>query len=124
MNKIVLKSHDIAPIQRAAELLQEDITRPYTISILAREVGINTFKLSSGFKQLYKLTIFQFRLKLRLKLAVQLLEDTDFSIKQIAYKTGFDSRDSLARVFKQKLGRSPSQWRSSNCSVSIREPFI
>src|SRR6185437_10904903 len=115
---------DIAPIKRAAEVLEKDITRPYPLAVLAREVGINTFKLSTGFKQVYKLTVFQFRLKLRLSLAVQLLENTDFSIKQIAFKTGFDSRDSMARAFKQKLGRTPSQWRYSNCSASIPESFI
>lgn len=115
MNKQVIKSYDLPNLERAVQLLQKDVARPFTISSLALEVGINTSKLTSGFKQLYNQTIYQFRLSLRLKLAQQLLEDTDLSVKQIAYKTGFDSRDSLTRCFKKKLKRSPREWKNSQC---------
>ena len=99
-------------IHEAVKILEKDPSRYFTVSALALEVGINSFKLREGFKQLYNNTVYQFRLRLRLQLAMQLLEETDLTVEQIAYKTGFESRDSLTRCFKKKLSRSPSEWRS------------
>jgi transcriptional regulator GlxA family with amidase domain len=99
-------------LTRAVEILRLDVARPFTISALALEVGINSYKLREGFKQLYNMTVYQFRLYLRLEVAMQLLEDTDLTIEQIAYKVGFDSRDSLSRCFRKKFSRSPREWRN------------
>lgn len=111
MKKIILKGRDFPLIHKVADLLKKDVTKPFTISELAREVGINTQKLNFGFKEVYNLSIYQYRVSLQVQLGLQLLEETDLSIKEIAYKTGFDSRDSMARVFKKKLGRCPTDWR-------------
>ena len=112
MKKEFIKSFDIPYIRQAVDILEKDPARSYTVFSLALEVGINTFKLREGFKQLYNQTIYQFRLRLRLRLVMQLLEDTDLTIAQIAYKTGFDSRDSLTRCFRKKFRRSPREWRN------------
>jgi AraC family transcriptional activator of pyochelin receptor len=112
MKREFIKSYDIPHIHEAVKILEKDPSRSFTVSALALEVGINSFKLREGFKQLYNNTIYQFRLRLRLRLAMQLLEETDLTIEQIAYKTGFDSRDSLSRCFRKKLSCSPSEWRS------------
>jgi transcriptional regulator GlxA family with amidase domain len=111
MKRGVIKSHDLPFIQAAAQILQKDPARSFTVSSLALEAGINTFKLQIGFKELFNQTIYQYRINLKLEMAISLLEDTDLSIKQIAYKTGFDSRDSLSRCFRKKFNRSPKAWR-------------
>lgn len=117
LKKEHLKSCDIPYIHHAVEILKKDPARSFTISALAMEVGINSFKLREGFKQLYNQTIYQFRLDLRIRIAMDLLESTDLTVKQIAHRTGFDSRDSLGRCFRKKLRCSPRQWRarSSTC---------
>jgi transcriptional regulator GlxA family with amidase domain len=114
MKREVIKSYDLPFIHHAAQILQNDPSKSFTVSSLALEVGINSFKLREGFKRLYRSTIYQFRLSLRLQLVIQLLEETDLTIEQIAYKTGFDSRDSLSRCFKKKTNRSPRVWRIEN----------
>jgi transcriptional regulator GlxA family with amidase domain len=112
MKREVIKSYDLPFIHHAAQILKKDPARSFTVSSLALEVGINSFKLREGFKRLFRSTIYQYRLSLRLQLVMQLLEDTDLTIEQIAYKTGFDSRDSLSRCFRKKIHRSPSEWRN------------
>jgi AraC family transcriptional activator of pyochelin receptor len=112
MKREFIKSYDIPYIHEAVKILEKDPSRYFTVSALALEVGINSFKLREGFKQLYNNTVYQFRLRLRLRFAMQLLEETDLTIEQIAYKTGFDSRDSLSRCFRKKFGCSPSEWRN------------
>jgi AraC family transcriptional activator of pyochelin receptor len=112
MKREFIKSYDIPFIQEAVKILEKDPAKSFTVTALALEVGINSFKLREGFKQLYNNTVYQFRLRLRLQLAMQLLEETDLTIEQIAYKTGFESRDCLTRCFRKKLGRSPTEWRN------------
>ena len=109
-----IKSFDIPYIQHAVEILKKDPSRAFTISSLALEVGINSFKLREGFKQLYNKTIYKFRLELRIWMAMDLLENTDLTVEQVAHKTGFDSRDSLGRRFRKMLRCSPTEWRSKS----------
>ena len=104
-----IKSYDFPFILEAQKILAAEPARQLTITALALEVGINTFKLRIGFKQLFKTTIHQYRLELRLNLAKQLLAETDLTISEIAYKTGFESRDGFARCFRRKCRESPRE---------------
>ena len=113
MKAETIKSYDFPYILEAQKLLDADPARQLTISALALEVGINSFKLRVGFKQLFKITIHQYRLDLRLALAKRLLSETDLTISEIAYKTGFDSRDGFARGFRRRFRESPREWRKS-----------
>jgi AraC family transcriptional activator of pyochelin receptor len=107
----IIKSYDFQFIMEAQKILAADPGRQLTITALALEVGINSFKLRMGFKQLFKTTIHQYRLDLRLNIATKLLSETDLTISEIAYKTGFDSRDGFARCFRRKFQESPREWR-------------
>ena len=111
MNRDKIKSYDFPHIIEAHKILVADPGRQLTITALALEVGINTFKLRVGFKQLFKMTIHQYRLDLRLDIAKKLLSETDLTISEIAYKTGFDSRDGFARCFRRRYQESPREWR-------------
>jgi AraC family transcriptional activator of pyochelin receptor len=113
MKKTKIKSYDFPYIVEAEKILVADPGRQLTITALALEVGINSFKLRVGFRQLFKTTIHQFRLKLRLGMAKQLLTETDLAISEIAYRTGFDSRDGFARCFRRKFRESPRDWRKN-----------
>jgi AraC-like DNA-binding protein len=113
MNRDTIKSYDFPYIIEAEKILVADPGRQLTITALALEVGINTFKLRVGFKQLFNTTIHQYRLDLRLNVAVKLLSETDLTISEIAYKTGFDSRDGFTRCFRRKYQESPREWRKA-----------
>jgi transcriptional regulator GlxA family with amidase domain len=111
MKRQVIKSHDLPFLRQAAEIIRKDLARSFTISDLAMEVGINSTKLREGFKQIYSQTIGQYRLRVKLSKALQLLEDTDLNLAEIAFKAGFDSRDSFGRCFRKQFNQSPREWR-------------
>jgi AraC-like DNA-binding protein len=113
MKALTIKSYDFPYILEAQKILADNPARQLTITGLALEVGINSFKLRVGFKQLFKTTIHQYRVDLRLNLAINLLSETDLTISEIAYKTGFDSRDGFARCFRRRFQESPREWRKS-----------
>ncbi len=82
-----IKSYDIPYIVAAREMIDADPKRHLTITDLALQVGINTFKLKQGFKEIFNNTIHQYRLEVRLAIAKKLLEETDLTIEEIAYKS-------------------------------------
>jgi AraC family transcriptional activator of pyochelin receptor len=116
MKEETIKSYDFPYIFEAQKILNSNPGRQLTITALALEVGVNSFKLRVGFKQLFKITIHQYRLDLRLSLAKQLLSQTDLTISEIAYKIGFDTRDGFGRCFRRKFHESPRAWRNSKNS--------
>lgn len=50
---------------------------------------------------------------IRLEKAKELLETSDIPVSEAAYKTGFNSPSNFAKVFSEKYGITPSQFRRS-----------
>lgn len=50
----------------------------------------------------------------RLEVAAQLLQDTDFSIFDIAVQTGFNSQAYFSKCFKAVYGCAPSEYAETN----------
>ncbi|MBP3742789.1 MAG: helix-turn-helix transcriptional regulator, partial [Treponema sp.] len=50
----------------------------------------------------------------RLEKARQLLESTDLSIKEITAEVGYNDQNYFSRIFKNKYGLSPKEYRKVN----------
>lgn len=53
----------------------------------------------------------QYHLELKLLKAKELLVSTDKSVKEICFETGFQSCNYFSRLFKEKIGVNPSEFR-------------
>lgn len=51
--------------------------------------------------------------EIRFRLAIELLEKTQFSIKQVASRAGFNNANSFSRAFKAQYGKTPLEWRQN-----------
>jgi AraC family transcriptional activator of pyochelin receptor len=120
MKRKTIKSYDFPYVFEAQKILTVDPSRQLSITALALEVDVNTFKLRVGLKQLFKTTIHQYRLELRLEMVRQLLTETDLTVSEIAYKTGVASRDRFARCFRRKFSESPGRMAKKYISFSGR----
>ena len=110
-NYLHLKSSDRDSINQAKELMAENMVDPLTINQLAKKVGINTFKLKNGFKQLYGTTIFGYLRDIRLARARVLLEDKELNISEIANAVGYSNPSHFSVAFRKKYGCNPSELR-------------
>lgn len=109
-----IRESDKQRIREVKELMAENMINPLTINQLGRKVGINTFKLKTGFKQLYGTTIFGYLRDLRLEKARTLLEDREMNISQIANEVGYANPSHFTAAFKKKFGCNPSALRCFN----------
>jgi len=79
---------------------------------LARELGVGYSWFRHTFTAHTGLSPHQYLLEFRLVSARTLLAETEWSVKEIALKTGFEDEHYFSRLFRQKLNVTPSQWRS------------
>ncbi|MFW9259410.1 helix-turn-helix transcriptional regulator [Nostoc sp. CALU 546] len=101
---------DVERIYQAKEILLGNLENPPSLIDLARQVGINEFKLKRGFRQVFGTSAFKYLHNYRLEKAKQLLALGDMKIEEVAFRVGFDSRSYFALAFRKKFGLNPKQY--------------
>jgi transcriptional regulator GlxA family with amidase domain len=75
---------------------------------LARVSGVSEAHFARSFKEAFGVPPHRYLLTRRVERAVALLRDTDLSITQIAFETGWESLGTFGRTFRDITGESPS----------------
>lgn len=107
------KLYDFDAIKKAKEIMETDPSEHLVISRLADKAGINEFKLKIGFKEIFGISPYKYLIKIRLDRAKLLLEETDYTIREIADKVGFGTYNGFSMCFRNAFGVLPSQYRNS-----------
>ncbi|KXJ62214.1 MAG: hypothetical protein AXW14_00060 [Alteromonas sp. Nap_26] len=90
----------------------------WTLESLAELGAMSRSKFAETFKAAVGQTPNDYIISLRVSLAQKLLKK-DKSINFVAYEVGYEHGSALARVFKKKLGVSPTQWlQTENSTMS------
>ena len=92
------RSQQLSLIDDIHAYLVENIDRKITIDELAAEFAINTTTLKEMFKSVYGTSIAAHIKEHRMKLASELLCETDLSIGEIASEVGFESRSRTCSI--------------------------
>jgi len=106
------KLYDIPALELARSIIEKDPFSHIHIPMLADKAGINEFKLKIGFRELFQTSPYQYRLRLCLERAKELLENTDDTIDQIACKVGFDTYSGFSTAFKKAYNIPPTTYRN------------
>jgi AraC family transcriptional regulator, transcriptional activator of the genes for pyochelin and ferripyochelin receptors len=105
-----LNANDVARLHDVKQLLAERIEDPPSISELSVLVGINTRKLTSGFKRLFGQSIYGYLQTLRLETAWRMLSTGEASVSSVAYQVGY-SPAHFSVAFRKKYGFAPKEMR-------------
>ena len=92
------------------EYIQNNFSYNITLSDLTKLSGISISQLERYFKIIYNLTPRQMICKVRLEMAVELL-DSELSITEISQRCGYTDHSAFCRQFKNHTGFSPSLYR-------------
>jgi AraC-like DNA-binding protein len=104
---IKLKEQDIEKIYRIAELLAST-DKKYTLQELVDQHNISAYKLKKGFKQIYRHSLRRHRHEEKMRLALQLVNNGQYSIKQVAYILHYYPQN-FVRAFKKRFGYTPGR---------------
>ncbi len=80
---------------------------------LGEVFGYHPVYLGEIFRRQYGQTLHAAIIGARIDLACRWLTQTDRSVEQIAFDTGFTSRSHFCTAFRRVMGSSPGQWRRS-----------
>lgn len=97
---------------RVILLMQETLERPLTIAALAEQAGTSAKAVDRLFQRHVGVSPHAFYLGLRVQRAAHLLRQTELSVEEIAYASGFASSSHLARHFRQRMGVSPLHYKN------------
>lgn len=84
-----------------------------TLEWAADYVGFSKFHFTRLFKDYTDVTFYDYLLHRRMQAARVLLSDTNKSVTEIAFQSGFNNLTSFTRSFKKYTGLTPSQYRLS-----------
>lgn len=98
-------------IARSKEFIREHYHENITLESVANHVYMNPFYFSAFFKKHTNQNFKEYVNGLRLDNARKLLATTNLHPSDIAEKTGFKNIRSMNRVFKEVLGKTPSEYR-------------
>lgn len=96
-----------------AEIMQNNFTYNLNLTEYAKLAckSVPTFKRE--FKKIFNDTPAKWVLKKRIAFATELLEISSLTVAEIGIECGFENQTHFSRVFKEKMGVSPSQFRTN-----------
>jgi AraC-like DNA-binding protein len=98
-------------IGQALALLHKEPAEPWTISELARRVGLSRTRLAERFRHFLEESPMAYLAKWRLKLGAEILQSTEDSVAEIAATVGYGSEAAFNRAFKREFDCPPAQYR-------------
>ncbi|MFL9911362.1 GlxA family transcriptional regulator [Paraburkholderia sp. RL17-337-BIB-A] len=99
-------------VRASAQWLKENCGRPISVSEVVRVAAMSQRNFLRYFKQEIGVTPSEFLLQTRLEMTSRLLAETDFQIDRIAKRCGWINGDRLAKIFRKRMGHTPSEYRA------------
>jgi AraC-like DNA-binding protein len=98
-------------IGQALALLHKEPADPWTISNLARRVGLSRTTLTERFRHFLDESPMAYLTKWRLALGAEKLQSTGDSVAEIAAAVGYNSEAAFNRAFRREFDCPPAQFR-------------
>lgn len=112
-NIVGLLQDDISNLFKARELLTTRYEKPPTITELSSVIGMNETKLKKSFKQIFKISIYQYAQYTRMLKAKELLESRKYNASEVAYLVGYANLTHFGEAFKKHFDILPGQYLNS-----------
>ena len=121
---MVLKEVKLTPVhtdktamERILDYCENNYRERITLDSMARELFLSKFYISRLFTDELGVSFCSYINSLRIEETVKLLTTTDMSITDICFDTGFSSTRTFNRVFYDRIGVSPKEYRESQRNV-------
>jgi len=103
----------MAKFTRLLAYIEKNLSRRLTLAELAEEFHLNPAYLSHLFAQKMGLPLIAYCNRRRIRLAIDLIWSSDYSVSEIADKTGIGDVANFSKMFKRATGLSPFEYRKS-----------
>jgi transcriptional regulator GlxA family with amidase domain len=98
-------------VQRAIELMGSQLERRWTVSALARSVGLSRPAFARRFVESTGLSPLRYLTRCRMERAAELLRDSDLHLAGLAEQVGYSSEFAFNRAFRRHHRVAPGSYR-------------
>lgn len=114
-SKINVTPLDEKLMQKAIRYVEDNLSRSdLSVEELSSELGMSRVHLYKKMVSITGKTPIEFIRIIRLKRAAQLLAESQLSIAEITYQTGFNNLNLFRKYFKNEFGLLPSEYQSKH----------
>lgn len=103
---------DETHVKRACDYIQAHFAEDFTLADLADHLELHPNYVSTIFRKVCGTSFSRYRKRLRMEEACRLIRETNDKFYLIGSKVGYPDAVSFARVFKEEIGCTPSEYRS------------
>ena len=105
------KHPDLVFVNAVKQLILDNLGSLPNLSEIARSVGTYREKLTLMFREQTGMTVFAFIREARIARGVELLQQTEIDVQDIALLIGFHNAGNFATAFRERRGVTPSAYR-------------
>jgi len=98
-------------LARALALLHRNPARQWTVTGLAKEVGLSRTRLAERFRHFLRMSPIAYLTDWRMRLGAEALQRTEKSVLEVALDVGYSSEAAFNRAFKRTYETPPAQFR-------------
>jgi len=96
----------------AKDILHSSYTDNLDLDALSRSAFLSVPQLVRQFKTVFHTTPYQYLIRIRLKNAADILQNTRKPVHEIAWQCGFENTSAFCRAFKSVYGEQPMNFRN------------
>ena len=111
------KEKKISYVEEALRYIEANYAHSVNIQVIADHLNIERTYLYRLFKDITGVSPQEYLLDYRIRRACSLLKETDLPVSDIARSVGYGDALYFSRLFKQKKGSPPSQYRKGQASL-------
>lgn len=106
-----LVKRELKLVRQIGKEISKNPSFDYSLEQLSSDYSLSQVKLQDGFKFLFNRTVTEYIRHVRLETSRELIRTTDLNISQIVYTIGFTSRSYFSKIFKEKYGLTPFEYK-------------
>lgn len=96
-------------LKKAISFIRLNYPSDITVSEVAKQAGVGERHLRNLFSRHLDLSPLDYLNQIRINKSIELLRNTELSVKEICFQCGFKSPQYFSRVFKQQTGITPRE---------------
>lgn len=101
-------------VKQAIEYIENNYNRNITVEEISNICGLNKSYFGKIFKDIVNITPQEFLIKYKMAKACELLKTTNYSIKEVGVRVGYENQLHFSKVFKHTYQISPREWKLKN----------
>ena len=108
-------------LKLGTDYIEQNLFLDLTLEDCAKATGYSLYHYCRVFNATMGITVKEYIRKRRVSEAAKMINETSLSLKEIAYRCGFNSQENFIRVFRSVFGITPNDYKTTKYTLHLLE---